>query len=111
MIEITVMEFLSNSLGVPVHMEYPEKPTDRFLVLRRTDNKPENHIYTATFVAESYAETMLEAAKLNGLAINALDRLTELDGVTASRHVTDYEFKDTKNKRYRYQAVYNLTYY
>lgn len=111
MIEQIVLDFLTGKLSTPVYMEFPERAPDRFVVLRRTDNKRENHIYTATFVADSYGETLLEAARMNDLTTAALDMLTELDSVSASGRVTDYEFKDTKNKRYRYQAVQSITYY
>lgn len=111
MIEIEVKDFIESHLPVPVFMEYPQKPPDRFVVLRKADSGRENHIDTAMFIADSYAETLLETARLNNLVVIAFDNLTDLDVISCSRRGGDYNFPDTQNKRYRYQAVQNITYY
>lgn len=111
MIEITVKGFLEQKLQVPVFMEFPPNPPDRFVVLRKADSSRENLVDTSMLVADSYAESLLEAAKLNELVKAALDDLIELDTVSSSRRGGDYPFTDTKNKRYRYQAVQNITHY
>ncbi len=111
MIEITVRAFLADKLLVPVYMEFPSKPGPRFVILRKTDSGRENRLESAIFVADSYAETLLEAARLNELVKTAMDDLTDLDGVAASEPAGDYPAPDTQNKKYRYQAVYYITYY
>lgn len=111
MIEIAVREFLEQKLQTPVFMEFPPDPPDRFVVLRKADSSRENLVDTSMFVVDSYAESLLEAAKLNELAKAAMDALIELDDVSSSRRGGDYPFTDTKNKRYRYQAVQNITHY
>lgn len=111
MIEIIVKEFIEQRLPVPVLMEFPANPPNRFIVLRKADSSRENLVDTAMFVADSYAESLLEAAKLNVQVIAALDDLIMLDAVSSSKRGGDYPFTDTKNKRYRYQAVQNITYY
>ncbi len=111
MIEITVLNFLKEKLPVPVYMEFPSNPGPRFVILRKTDSGRENRLDSAMFVADSYAETLLEAAKLNELVKTAMDDLSDLDGVAASEQAGDYSAPDTQNKKYRYQAVYYITYY
>lgn len=111
MIEITVKDFMESYLLVPVFMEYPAKPPARFVVLRKADSGRVNYIDTAMFIADSYAETLLETAKLNEQVVNAFDSLTDLDVISCSERGGDYNFPDTQNKRYRYQAVQNITYY
>lgn len=111
MIEITVLDYMSNNLPVPVYMEFPSDPDNRFVVLRKGGSERENLVDTSTFVADSYAESLLEAAKLNEQVKAALDSLIELDTISGSKHGGDYPFYDTKNKRYRYQAVQNITHY
>lgn len=111
MIEIIVLSFLSERLSAPVFPEFPSKPPERFVVLRKADSSRENLLDSAMFVADSYAEPLLEAAKLNEQVKAALDALPENDAVSSSRRAGDYPAFDTKNKRHRYQAVYNITHY
>lgn len=111
MIEVTILDYMSNNLPVPVYMEFPSDPDNRFVVLRKGGSERENLMDTSTFVADSYAESLLEAAKLNEQVKAALDSLAELDAVSSSKRGGDYPFYDTQNKRYRYQAVQNITHY
>lgn len=111
MIEVTIRNHLEQMLFVPVFMEFPEDPPDRFVVLKRGDTTRENWLETATFIPESYETSMMCAAKLNQRVKDAMDALTNLDSISASDLAADYPAFDEKNKRYRYQAVYNVTYY
>lgn len=112
MIEITVKNHVETQMDVPVYMEYPEgKAPKRFVILDRTDGSRENRIDTAVFVVQSYAESKLEAAKLNEQAKKAMDQLVHLPRIAACDLTNDYPFPDTKRKMHRYQAVYNITHY
>lgn len=111
MIETTVRDYLEQTLSIPVFMEFPEDPPDRFVVLKKGDTTRENLLETVTLIPESYETSMLETAKLNQLVKKAMDDLTDLDEISASDLAADYPAFDEKNKRYRYQAVYNVTYY
>lgn len=111
MIELTVLNHLEQKLQVPVYLEFPSELSERFVVLRKADSGREDLLDSAMFVAESYAESLLETAKLNELVKSALDSLVELDVICSSKRAGDYPFPDTKNKRYRYQAVQNITHY
>lgn len=111
MIEIIIRDYLAEALSAPVFMEFPTNAPARFVILKKGDTTRENRIETAVFIPESYESSMLEAAKLNQLVKEAMDELTDLDEISASYLVADYPAFDEKNKRYRYQAVYNVTYY
>jgi len=111
MIEITVKEFLESILPVAVLMEFPEKPDARFVVLRKSSGPRENYIDSAQIVADSYAESLYEAATLNEMVKTALDALVQLPEICSSERVADYPAFDTQNRRYRYQAVQSLTHY
>ena len=106
-----MLEFLSCRLGIPVYMEYPEKPPENFVVLKKEGNPRENLLDSAMLVADSYGGTLLRAAVINEQVKAVLDTLVELPEVTSSTRGGDYPAFDTKNKRYRYQAVQNITYY
>ena len=111
MIEITVKEFLEKQLAAPVFFEFPEDPPDSFIVLKREGNPRENLLDSAMIVADSYGPSLLAAAMLNESVKTALDDLVTLPNVSASRRGGYYPAFDTKNKRYRYQAVQNITHY
>lgn len=111
MIEITVLSFLTERLPVPVFAEFPSNPPERFVVLRKADSGRENLLDSAMLVADSYGGSLLDAARLNEQVKAALDALPEIDAISSSRRGGDYPAFDTKNKRHRYQAVYNITHY
>lgn len=111
MIEIAIKDFVAQRLSVPVYMEYPINAPDRFVILDRSDTNRENHIETSLFIAQSYAESKLEAARLNQQVKAAMDALVELEQVSCSDLNSDYPFPDTQRKRHRYQAVYDITHY
>lgn len=111
MIEITVRDHLAGKCQVEVHMEVPANPPQRFVVLRKGDSSRENYLDKAIFVADSYAESLLEAAKLNEQVKTIMDDLIELNEICCVRRSGDYPNPDTASKRYRYQAVFDITHY
>lgn len=110
MIETTVLNYLNNKLQVPVRMEVPANPPKRLVVLEKTGSSRENRLKTATIAAQSYAESLVDAAKLNEEVKAALDDMIELNTISACRLNSDYNFTDTTQKKYRYQCVYVITY-
>ena len=111
MIEVDVLRYLEGKLSVPVYMSQPEKPPPRFVFLEKIGSGRTNHVNRATFAAQSYGENLLDAMKLNEAVKAAMDAITELPEITASRLDSDYPFPDEQRKRHRYQAVYDLTHY
>lgn len=110
MIETTIIKYLSDTLTVPVYAERPEKPDKSYVVIEKTGSSRTNFVNRATVALQSYAATMLEAAKLNEDVKAAMDALIAIDKVSDSRLNSDYNFTDTETKEYRYQAVYDITY-
>ena len=111
MIEKIVLDYLDDSLSVPVYMEVPEDPAIKFIIVQKTGSSKSNFIYSATFAIQSYAGSMLEAAELNEQVKAAMDNITVLDSVSHTELNSDYSFTDEGEKRYRYQAVYDLYHY
>ena len=111
MIEITIKEHLESRLDAPIFFEFPEDAPDSFVVLKKDGNPRENLLDSAMIIADSYGPSLLEAAMLNEAVKTALDDLVTLPNISASRRGGDYPAFDTKNKRYRCQAVQNITYY
>lgn len=111
MIEQTVLDFLASALTAPAYAEVPPNPPGTFVVVDKTGSGRENFICSATFAVQSYAPTQYEASTLNEQVKAAMDRLVERDEVISSRLNSDYPYTDTGQKRYRYQAVYDVQHY
>lgn len=112
MIEKIILDYLSQKLDCPVYPELPEKDIPkRYVFFERTSGGVNNHIKSATIALQSYADSLLEAVKLNEQVKQAMDALIELPNVSRSRLNSDYNYTDTTTKKYRYQAVYDLIYY
>ena len=111
MIEATIMEYLSGALDVPCYMERPPGAPGTFAVLEKTGESRENYINTAILAVQSYAPTLLPAAELNEQVKTAMFGAAQLPGVAAVHLNSDYNFTDTSSKTYRYQAVFDVTYY
>ena len=111
MIETTVLDYLRDRLGVPVTMEVPEGASGTFVVLERTGAERHDHIRRKSLAVQSDAPTLLQAAQLDDAVIEAMLALPTLDQVGACKLERDYNFTDTETKKYRYQAVFAVTYY
>ena len=111
MIETIILDHLATALSVPVTMEMPKNPGGTFVVLEKTGSGRSNHICSAIFAVQSYAPSLLQAAQLNERVKSAMNTLPTLDPICAARLNSDYNFTDTANKHYRYQAVYDITHY
>ena len=111
MIELIVKEHLESRLDAPVFFEFPADAPDYFLILKKEGNPRENMLDSAMLIVDSYGPNLMAAAMVNESAKKTLDDLALLPNISASRRGGDYPAFDTKNKRYRYQAVQNITYY
>lgn len=110
MIEKIVLDYLNEVLNVPVFMEMPEEKLERFVLVEKTGGSVSNYIKNVTLAIQSYAESLYSAGKLNEEVKEAMDRIIFTLDISNSKLNTDYNFTDTTKKKYRYQAVYDLTY-
>lgn len=111
MIEIILKEYLQEALGIPTYLEIPVKPPAQYIAIEKTGGGDSNYIDSATFAIRSYADTLYEAAKLNEKVKTAMRNAVELPEISKADLNSDYNFTDTTTKKYRYQAVYDLTHY
>ena len=114
MIEKTLYDFLTRTLSVPVYMEIPKDPPVKMVVLEKTGSSGD-YVKTSTFAVQSYAASLFDAADLNEYVKEAIfDGLTGLISLNEILRVdlnSDYNFTDITTKKYRYQAVINITHY
>ena len=113
MIEKIVYDYLKANIDADIYTELP--PTLEFypscVVLEKTSERRENHIRTATIAIQSYGYSLFEAATMNELVIEQMLNIITLNSIASCKLNSDYNFTDTTTKRYRYQAVFDITYY
>lgn len=111
MIELVIKAHLEEKLDVPVYFEFPSKTPQQFVVVKAETNPRENMLDSAMLVVDSYGPSQLETMRLNAKVKTALDDLVQLTSISSSKRGGDYPAFDTIRKRYRYQAVQNITFY
>lgn len=111
MIEKVILDYLKNNLSVPVYMERPDKDEGEFVVIEKTSSGKTNYIYQAAFAIQSFGNSLLRAAEINEEVKATMDEIIVLPEISRSKLNSDYNFTDTEKKRYRYQAVYDITHY
>jgi hypothetical protein len=111
MIETTILSYLSQQLSVPAFMERPVTEPDEYIIVEKTGSSENDLIASATFIIQSYAGSLYNAAVLNEAVKAAMRSSVTLSSISRCKLNSDYNFTDTQTKRYRYQAVFDITYY
>ncbi|MGL5684324.1 MAG: hypothetical protein ACRCXQ_00850 [Vagococcus fluvialis] len=111
MIEVVIVNYLNKYLSVPSSLERPDKSIKKFILIEKTGGSKSNHISSATFVFQSYALSLYEAAVLNEELKQVVENMIELDEISSIQLNSDYNFTDTQTKEYRYQAVFDIKHY
>lgn len=111
MIELVILNHLKSQLSEPVYSEHPEIKPDRYVLLEKVSSNRKNKLSSSTFAFQSYAESLYQAVVLNELVKTAVDGLITRDDIASVKLNSDYNFTNTQTKRYRYQAVYEISHY
>lgn len=112
MIEKIVLDYLNSALSVNSYTEKPniqERP-EKYVLIEKTGGSSENMINRAVIALQSHANSLYAAASLNESVKAAMESIVELPSVFSCRLQSDYNFTDTTEKKYRYQAVFELWY-
>lgn len=109
-IEAYLVNYLSSKLSLPVYAEEPEKPPISYALIEKLGSSNDNYIISETVAIQSYGASKLEAARLNELVKEKMSELIAEPEISRCKLNSDYPFNDTAAKRYRYQAVYDITY-
>ncbi len=110
MIEPVIKKHLEKCLDVDVFLEFEDTMPDGFVLFEKTGGALKNGVHRATFAFQSYGKTLYAAAELNDAVKNAVLDLVTDDHIGGVRLNSDYNFTDLSMKRYRYQAVFDITY-
>lgn len=111
MIEKVILDFLKDNLSVPAFMEEQNVKVDKFVLIEKVGGSEENFIKRANIAIQSIAPTLYEAASLNEELKEVIKDIVYLDEISKVSLNSDYNYTDTSQKRYRYQAVFDLFYY
>lgn len=114
MIELLVREYLKDTLGVPVYFTEPPKPPQMYLVIDKissTDGAA--HVLNSVILAVQsiHADSIGETMKLDDRVKKAMRELEKESRVTRCRCNSDSNFTDPETHRFRYQALFEITYY
>lgn len=110
MVEKIMLDYLSANLTVPVFMEEPTDDLTSYVLIEKTGSSETNHIPTATLAFQSYGASLYDAATLNNTVKQVVNDAIQLDTISSVRLNSDYNFTDTTTKKYRYQALFVVTY-
>ena len=113
MIETTIINYLRKKFPKEkITAEVPNGMPDRFITVEKTGSRQIGRgLFQSTVAVQSWEERKIEAAKLSESVCKALRNMPdEMDEVSRSEG-SDYDFTDTTTKRYRYQAVFEITHY
>lgn len=110
-IEAYICQYLNAESSVPAYGEIPEKAPNSFWVVEKLGSSTENCITSATIAVQSYAPSKLAASVLNEQLKGLMEQLKAEPEISSCDLNSDYDYTDTKSKRYRYQAVFDITYY
>lgn len=110
MIEAIVISYLEQETGIPTYAERPKNPDAEYLLIERTGSGESDLIQKVTIAVQSYADSMYRAAEINELVEKTMKGITDLENISKCTKNSSYNYTDTESKKYRYQAVFNLTY-
>jgi hypothetical protein len=111
MIENIVRKYLKTVLRTPAFLEEPVSPPAGYILVGKTGSSDSAYLSRATVTVQTYGASLLEAAALCGRVKAAMKEITSLEEVTRCECGGDYNFTDPDTHRYRYQAVFYITYY
>lgn len=110
MIESLMRTFLEEQLNIPTYLEHEQNMPDEYIMIEKTGGGINNYISSATLAIQSISTSMYKASKLNQ-RVKDLLLFDVPTNVSKCKLNSDYNFTDTETKKYRYQAVFDITYY
>ena len=111
MVEKIVLDYLNEHASARAYMERPARKPASFILLEKTGSRRSNKIEQSTIAVQSYAPTLYKAAQLNEEVKELMYSLTDLEEISGVQLNSDYNFTNTADKQYRYQAVFVVTHF
>lgn len=109
-IEYILLGFLLKKLSVPVYMEEPDEKDAKYVLIEKTGTSVVDRINNANFAIQSYGASLQDAIDLNEEVKTVMEEFYYDENVLSCKLNSDYNYTDDETKRYRYQAVYVITF-
>lgn len=110
MIEVDVIKYLSQALGVSVTGEKPTSKPKEYVVIETIDSGRTNYIDAVTISIMSYADTLLNASKLDARVRNAMYDIVSLKDISSCKLGGGSQAIDRQTKEYAYESIFNIIY-
>lgn len=110
MIEVDVIKYLSKVLKVPVSAEKPTNKTKEYAVIKTIDRGRIDYIDAVTISVMSYADSLLNAAKLDAVVRGAMYNIVSLENISSCKLGGGSQSIDEKSKEYAYESIFNIIY-
>lgn len=94
-----------------VYAEAPEDLSGEFYVIDKIGSETANQITTTTIAVQSWADSKVRASEMNDEVIIDMKAFTDKPKISAVRLTSDYNFTNTAKKKYRYQALFDITHH
>lgn len=110
--EEKIFNFLKG-MGFVCYMEEPVKKPSEYVLIEKTGSSDAGDgLYSSLYAFKSYSTSMNKASRLDDKVKAAVLGMPQnVPGVTDVTLNGDYNFTDTETKRYRYQAVFEITHF
>lgn len=97
-------------MDVPVFAQRQNEEPDEFVIIEKTGSNEVDCIESATIAIQSYSDSLIHAITLNAKVKEAMKNIVELGTVSDCSLNSDYNYTDQTEKKYRYQAIFDITY-
>ena len=114
MIEEIVREHLIDEIELPAYLEEPARPPRKYMLIEKVGSSDgaAHAVGKAMIAVQSIsADSLISAALLNEEVKQAMWGLTADNRVTRVVCNSDLNYTDPETHRYRYQALFEITYY
>ena len=111
MIENIVRAYLKRTLNIPSYLEEPIDPPAEYITVEKTGSSDSRHIARATIAVQTYSDSLLKAGRLCKRVKAQMEQIISEEYIPRCECGGDHNFTDPTTHRYRYQAVFYITYY
>lgn len=114
-VEEVVISYLNGHADIeyPAYGDTPYKnnlPAHHYMV-EKTGSNTRDRITTAQITIQSVTvQSKAQAARMNERMTGVMEGIVGTSGISACHLNSDYDYTDTTSKRWRYQAVFDITY-
>lgn len=110
-VEQHILIHLKEDLDVPVYLEEPDVKPGEYVLFEKIGSSETNTLPSSVFAFQSISTSLYGASVLNRRVKEAVQNLQNYPFFGKVKLNSDYNFTDTGMKRYRYQAVYDISHY